>query len=67
MSEDRLVKITSVESFAEAEQILQILKQNGITAYRILLDIAGADFINIYTITYYFNVNYCSSQWSLVL
>lgn len=34
MSEDRLVKITSVESFAEAEQILQILKQNSITAYR---------------------------------
>lgn len=67
MSEDRLVKITSVESFAEAEQILQILKQNGITAYRILLDIAGADCINMYTITYYFNVNYCSSQWSLVL
>lgn len=34
MKEDKFVKVTTVDSIAEAEQILQVLKQNGIEGYR---------------------------------
>ena len=34
MSENKLVKITTVNSLAEAEQIIQYLKENGVSAMR---------------------------------
>ncbi|MDO4274178.1 MAG: DUF2007 domain-containing protein [Eubacteriales bacterium] len=34
MDESRLIKITEVTSMAEAEQLIQILEENGIPAFR---------------------------------
>ena len=47
MAEDRLVKIASMGSRTEAEQFIQILKENGVAAYRKggIMDVYAGDSI----------------------